>query len=92
MENMNEKKKNIKKNNIIQLLLVIVVIFLVYIISGYVFTRFDLTSEKRYSLAPATKKVVKHLDDVMFFKVYLSGDLPPAFQRLAILGYAVLAD
>jgi len=83
MEKVNEKKKNIRKNNIIQLLLVLVVIILVNIISGYVFTRVDLTSEKRYSLAPATKKVVKHLDDVMFFKVYLSGDLPPAFQRLA---------
>ncbi len=83
MEKVNEKKKDIRKNNIIQLLLVMVVITLINIISGYVFTRFDLTSEKRYSLAPATKKVVKHLDDVMFFKVYLSGDLPPAFQRLA---------
>jgi len=44
------------------------------------FTRFDLTSEKRYSLAPATKKVLRKLDDVMFFKVYLSGDLPPLFN------------
>jgi len=82
MEKVNEKKKNIKKNNIIQLFLVTVIIVLVNIISGFIFTRFDLTSEKRYSLAPATKKVVKKLDDVMFFKVYLSGDLPPAFQRL----------
>ncbi len=83
MEKVNEKKKSIKRSNVVQLLLVLVVIILLNIISAYVFTRFDLTSEKRYSLAPATKKVVKHLDDVMFFKVYLSGDLPPAFQRLA---------
>ncbi|MCX6281834.1 MAG: gliding motility-associated ABC transporter substrate-binding protein GldG [Bacteroidetes bacterium] len=83
MEKVNESKKNIKKNNIVQLLLVLVVVILLNIISAYIFTRFDLTSEKRYSLAPATKKVVKKLDDVMFFRVYLSGDLPPAFQRLA---------
>jgi len=83
MEKVNEKKKNIKKSNIIQLLLVVVIIILINIISGFIFTRFDLTSEKRYSLAPATKKIVRKLDDVMFFKVYLSGDLPPAFQRLA---------
>ncbi len=83
MEKVNEKKRNIRKNNIIQLFLVVVVIVLVNIISGFIFTRLDLTSEKRYSLAPATKKVIKKLDDVMFFKVYLSGDLPPAFQRLA---------
>ncbi|MCX6285169.1 MAG: Gldg family protein [Bacteroidetes bacterium] len=83
MEKLNEKKKSIKRNNVVQLLLILVVIILLNIISAYLFTRFDLTSEKRYSLAPATKKVVKKLDDVMFFKVYLSGDLPPAFQRLA---------
>jgi len=83
MEKVNEKKRNIKKNNIIQLLLVVVVIVLLNMISGFIFTRFDLTAEKRYSLAPATKKVLKNLDDVLFFKVYLSGDLPPAFQRLS---------
>ena len=44
MEKVNEKKKDIRKNNIIQLLLVMVVITLINIISGYVFTRFDLTS------------------------------------------------
>jgi ABC-2 type transport system permease protein len=83
MEKVSEKKQSIRRSNITQLLLVIFVIVLVNIISGFIFTRFDLTSEKRYSLAPATKKVLRKLDDVMFFKVYLSGDLPPAFQRLA---------
>jgi len=83
MEKVNEKKRNIKKNNIIGLVLITGIIILINIVSGYIFTRFDLTAEKRYSLAPATKKVLKKLDDVMFFKVYLSGDLPPAFQRLA---------
>lgn len=77
------KNRNIKRSNIIQLLLVIILIILVNIISGFISTRFDLTAEKRYSLSPATKKIVKNLDDVMFFKVYLSGDLPPSFQRLA---------
>ena len=83
MEKVSKKKQSIKRSNIIQLLLVVFTIILVNIISGYVFTRFDLTAEKRYSLAPATKKILMRLDDVMFFKVYLSGDLPPAFQRLA---------
>ncbi|MCX6287008.1 MAG: gliding motility-associated ABC transporter substrate-binding protein GldG [Bacteroidetes bacterium] len=83
MEKVNEKKRNIKRNNLVQLLLMLVIIILLNIISAFIFTRVDLTSEKRYSLAPATKEVVKKLDDVMFFKVYLSGDLPPAFQRLA---------
>jgi ABC-2 type transport system permease protein len=56
---------------------------LLNIIASFIFTRFDLTAEKRFSLAPATKRLVQKLDDVVFFKVYLTGDLPPGFQRLS---------
>jgi ABC-2 type transport system permease protein len=75
--------KNIKRSNIAGFMLGTAVIVLVNIIASYVFTRLDLTAEKRYSLAPATKKLLKKLDDVVFFKVYLAGDLPPGFQRLS---------
>ena len=80
---MTDKKKNIKRSNIIQLFLGIVILLLVNIIAGFIFTRFDLTAEKRYSLSPATKKMLKGLKDEILFKVYLEGDLPPGFRRLA---------
>jgi ABC-2 type transport system permease protein len=80
---MTDKKKNIKRSNIIQLFLGIVILLLVNIIAGFIFTRLDLTAEKRYSLAPATKKMLKELRDDVLFKVYLEGDLPPGFRRLA---------
>jgi len=80
---MPDKKKNIKRGNITGLILGIGIVVLVNVIAGFVFTRIDLTSEKRYSLAPATKTLLKKLDDIVFFKVYLSGDLPPGFQRLS---------
>ena len=80
---MTDKKKNIKRSNIIQLFLGIVILLLVNIIAGFIFTRFDLTAEKRYSLAPATKRMLKGLKDDVLFKVYLEGDLPPGFRRLA---------
>lgn len=80
---MTDKKKNSKRSNIIQLFLGIVILLLVNIIAGFIFTRFDLTAEKRYSLAPATKKMLKGLKDEVVFKVYLEGDLPPGFRRLA---------
>ena len=76
------KKRTIKQNNVIQLLLCLVIIILLNIIGSYVFTRFDLTSEKRYSLSPATKKALRNLDDVVYFKVYLQGDFPAGFKRL----------
>jgi ABC-2 type transport system permease protein len=50
--------------------------------SSFVFTRFDLTSEKRFTLSPATKKLMAGLEDVVFVRVYLDGDFPPAFNRL----------
>jgi ABC-2 type transport system permease protein len=77
------KQTNIKRSNIIQLSLGVIAIVLVNIIASFLFTRFDLTAEKRYSLSPATKSLVKNLDDVVFFKVYLEGDLPAGFRRLA---------
>jgi len=80
---MSDRRKNIKRGNITGLVLGIAIIVLLNIIAAFVFTRFDLTAEKRYSLAPATKKLLKKLDDVVFFKVYLYGDLPPGFQRLS---------
>jgi len=78
-----DRKKNIRKRNIIQLGLAIVLIILVNIIASFIFTRFDLTAEKRYTLSKATKQILKKLDDVVFFKVYLEGDLPPGFRRLS---------
>jgi len=81
--NMADKKKNIKRANITGLLLGIAIIILINIIAAFIYTRFDLTAEKRYSLSPATKALLKKLDDVVFFKVYLSGELPSSFQRLS---------
>ncbi len=80
---MKDRKRNIKKNNITGLILGLAVIILVNVIASFVFTRFDLTAERRYSISPATKKLLKRLDDVVLFKVYLHGDLPPGFQRLS---------
>jgi ABC-2 type transport system permease protein len=80
---MSEKKKNIKRSNITQVLLGVIILLLVNVVSYYVFTRFDLTAEKRYSLSPATKKLLKTLSDEVFFKVYLEGDLPSGFRRLS---------
>lgn len=75
-------KKSVKRQNISQLLISIVIIFFINIISSFVFTRADLTAEKRYTLAAATKKLLTNLDDIVFFKIYLDGDFPAGFRRL----------
>ncbi len=79
---MKNDKKNIKRNNLIQLGLGLLIIFLANIIGYFAFTRFDLTSERRYSLSEPTRKMLKELDDIVYFEVYLEGEFPAGFKRL----------
>jgi ABC-2 type transport system permease protein len=71
-----------KRRDIIQLLLSIAIILLVNFIASFFFSRFDLTSDKRYTLSPATKEMLGKLEDVVYFKVYLEGNVPAGFDRL----------
>jgi ABC-2 type transport system permease protein len=76
------KAKDIRKNNLIEFALVVVVIIVLNVIGSFLFTRFDLTSEKRYTLAPATKNLLKSVNDYVYFRVYLEGDFPAGFKKL----------
>ncbi len=80
---MSNKKKNIKNNNLIQIMLGLIIIILINIIGSYIHARFDLTTEKRYSLSDATKQMLNELDDIVYFRVYLQGgDFPAGFKKL----------
>ena len=46
------------------------------------FFRLDLTEEKRYTMSPATKALLRDLKQPVTVTVYLTGDFPPAFRRL----------
>ncbi|MBR0540176.1 MAG: gliding motility-associated ABC transporter substrate-binding protein GldG [Bacteroidales bacterium] len=71
-----------KKNQIITFLVTLVIVVVVNIIGSFVFTRFDLTSEKRYTLSNTTKEILGNLEDYVYFKVYLEGDFPAGFKKL----------
>jgi ABC-2 type transport system permease protein len=79
---MENKRKNLKKNQIVAFLVTVAIVILVNVIGSYVFTRFDLTSEKRYTLSPTTKEILNDLNDYVYFKVYLEGDFPAGFKKL----------
>ena len=79
---MENKRKSLKKNQIVAFLITIAIVVLVNVIGSYVFTRFDLTSEKRYTLSPTTKETLNNLEDYVYFKVYLEGDFPAGFKKL----------
>ena len=67
---------------ITQLLLIIGIIIFINIIANYFFGFIDLTEEKRYTLSSSTHKVMNSLDENLFVRVLLDGDLPPGFKRL----------
>jgi ABC-2 type transport system permease protein len=79
---MENKRKNMKRSQIIAFLITVVIVAVVNVIGNFIFTRFDLTSEKRYTLSPTTKEILNNLDDYVYFKVYLEGDFPAGFKKL----------
>ncbi len=76
-------KKKIRSANLYQFLLLLLVIVGLNTLGKFLFWRFDLTSEKRFTLSSTTKEKLKNLQDVVYIKVYLTGDLPAGFQRLS---------
>lgn len=81
-ENIPIINKQLKKKNIRTFSLLLLFIIAINVLSSFLFTRIDLTTEKRYTLSKATKKILKNIDDVVYFKIYLEGDFPAGFKRL----------
>lgn len=54
----------------------------VNILSAFVYTRLDLTADKRYTLAGGTRQLLGTLPQRVHIDVYLTGALPPGFKRL----------
>ena len=61
----------------------IVFLFVVNFLASVFHARFDLTKEKRYSLSKATKNLLSKLDDRVDIEVFLKGEFPAGFRKLA---------
>ncbi len=70
------------RKSILQFLFLLVIILIVNFISSRAFYRIDLTSDKRYTLKETTKEILKDLDETVYFKIYLEGDLPVGLKRM----------
>jgi gliding-associated putative ABC transporter substrate-binding component GldG len=71
---------NIKKDLIQYLALLFLLVVLAWVSSRWFF-RVDLTSEKRYTLSQSTRTILREMDGVVYFRIYLDGDLPQDFVR-----------
>ncbi|MBD0366385.1 MAG: gliding motility-associated ABC transporter substrate-binding protein GldG [Flavisolibacter sp.] len=61
----------------------IAVLVIIYFLAAQLHYRFDLTQEKRYSLNKATKRLAQNLEQPVQVDVFLKGDYPAGFRKLA---------
>ena len=73
---------NSRKDALLLISIALVAVVAINLASSFLSFRWDLTSEKKYSLLPATKNLIKELKDEVLIKVYLEGDMSSDFRRL----------
>ncbi len=71
-----------KLESILKLAVGLGLVVLVNLISSSYFHRFDLTEEQRFTIKPATREMLRSLDDNVYVEVYLDGKLNASFKRL----------
>ena len=72
-----------KLNSIKRLFWTLLIVVAINYISNVLHFRFDLTSEKKYTLTGNTKLLLKNLKDPVFVEVYLEGNnLPTGIKKL----------
>lgn len=74
--------KQSKKNNLKQLGLLAAGLFLLNFASHYIYKRFDLTQDQRYTLSETTKNIIDGVDSPLIIDVFLEGNFPGEFKKL----------
>ena len=80
-----KEKANIKNNrrqSLSYIGMIIVILFLVNFVGSKLYTRLDLTKEKRYSVSEPSKKLLRNLDDIVSVQIYLDKDVNAGMLRL----------
>ena len=84
----------IKKIGNTKLWLPVTIVLLVLInwLASLYHTRIDFTNEKRFTLSKPTKKILKSIDDVVQVDVFLKGEFPSGFKKLANSANEILSE
>jgi len=72
-------RKALKRKHLVQLGITLVVVVVLSLLAEIKFFRIDLTSEKKYTLSQASRQLMRELEDVVYVKIYLDGELPVEF-------------
>ena len=70
------------RKNIKHIAIILIAIIAINFVSSKVYKRFDLTSDKRYTLSEAALKTIDDVDSPIIVDVFLEGDFPSEFKRL----------
>ena len=79
-------------NRNISAFLIITLVLITNILFNLFDLNFDLTKDKRYTISKKSISLIEELDDRLFIKVYLEGDLPAEFKKLQIAIESILKN
>ena len=69
-------------NNFKKILVTIGIIIALNVAGHFVFKRFDLTADKRYTLSQTSLNIVAEIKEPLYIDVFLEGDFPGEFKKL----------
>jgi len=70
------------KNNITKALIALIALVAINYISSNIYSRLDITKDKRYTLSEASKKTIATTDEPIYIDVFLTGEMPSEYKRL----------
>lgn len=75
-------KMNKRTFDLLSVALGLALLILLNVAGSLFFQRIDLTGDKRYSLSSVSEEQAQSLEDIVFVRVYLEGDLPADYKKL----------
>jgi len=84
--------KSNKIQALIQLLLFGGILLFINVLGSYLYTSFDLTEDKRFTLTDATTNLLGAIDDPVTIRVLLTGKFSKGFKRLQRATEEMLSD
>ena len=76
-------KRKFSEKRGLQWLGLFLAIMVINVLASYIHFRYDLTEEKRYSLSTQAKNILRNMDQPLQVEVFLKGDFPAGFRKLA---------
>ena len=73
-----------KRSAPIKALVLLVALVLLNLLSFYVFERFDLTEDNRYTLSQPARNILDKVDSPLIIDVFLQGEFPSEFRKLQV--------